>query len=591
MSFKYRAIGYSPEYANTSLSKDNDFFNTNTLKNATGALVVENLASITIEAGGIFTAPSGTVSLTGTTFINDTDVINKKFADDTYLNIAGDTMTGAFTLTNNFSQTGTGTFGTGTGAISLNGSVTMAATKTLTLSGAPTVDLHAATKKYADDGLALKLSLAGGTMTGPLEVVTPSTAAHATSKAYVDAKLGVFNAGMGLSVSQLTMSGAVTSVTVTNGGSGYVTAPTVIFTGGTPETSAAATAFIVDGVVTSVIITNAGAGYDSVPAVSFSSGSAAATAYVGGYVNNLFIESTTLNVQENSLNLATTNAWTPDTYYDRVKVDTYGRVTTARVVPTISTPTGDGWYNKIRIQGNDLTSLALEDYLLTVPVITATGSDITGSSTNNPNKTVNLNISLATRAGLVGGTYTKVSVNTKGIVTAAEGLSASDISTALGYTPLRDSSAKLTHYKGTFKSSQWGTAPFNLTYSSGYNGYTVTGSYLYLPPGIYNLTYWGTNNWYNWYVAYASWSWWSSYWTYYYNPATIYHNGQVIAAGFANNGGYWWFYNPKFKSPEAQDFLLVDTIEVTGTGEYVQFGVPHMSGTTFWYNVKVLKLK
>jgi hypothetical protein len=591
MSFKYRAIGYSPEYANTSLSKDNDFFNTNTLKGATGALVVESGASVTVEAGGIFTAPSGTVSLTGTTFVNDTDVINKKFADDTYLNIAGDTMTGALVLTNNVTQSGTGTFTTGTGAVSLNGNTTIGAGKTLTLAAGPTVDLHAATKKYADDGLALKLNLAGGVMTGALSLVAPTDAAHAASKSYVDAKLGVFSAGAGLSINQLTMTGAVTSITVTNGGSGYVSAPNVTFTGGTPERSATATAYINGGAVTAVIVTDSGAGYDSVPTIGFSSGTAAATAYVGGYVNNVFVESTTLAVAENSLNLAVTNAWTPDTYYDRVKVDTYGRVTTARVPPTISTTTGDGWYNKIRIQGNDLTALALEDYLLTVPTITATGTDITGTSSNNVNKTVNLNLSLATRPGLAGGTYTKVSVNTKGIVTAASALSASDISAALGYVPLRDSSAKLTHYKGTFQSSSWGTSPFNLTYNSGYAGYTVSGTYLYLPPGIYNLTYWGTNNWYDWYMAYSAWNWWSSYWTYYYNPAVIYHNGKVISSGFANNGGYWWFYNSSFRSAEAQDFLLVNTIEVTGAGEYVQFGVPNMSGTTFWYNIKVLKLK
>ncbi|MEU8003218.1 hypothetical protein AB0B66_18835 [Catellatospora sp. NPDC049111] len=40
----------------------------------------------------------------------------------------------------------------------------------LTLAGAPTLDLHAATKKYVDDGLTLKLPLTGGTLTGSLNL-------------------------------------------------------------------------------------------------------------------------------------------------------------------------------------------------------------------------------------------------------------------------------------------------------------------------------------------------------------------------------------------------------------------------------------
>lgn len=132
--------------------------------------------------------------------------------------------------------------GTLTGALTLSGSPTLAlhaATKAyadlmlplaggtmtgaLTLSGAPTVALHAATKAYVDaaaaavvgsapsnldtleelaaaigddaafattmsDALALKLNLAGGTMTGALVLSgAPTLALHASTKAYVDA--------------------------------------------------------------------------------------------------------------------------------------------------------------------------------------------------------------------------------------------------------------------------------------------------------------------------------------------------------------------------------------------------------------------
>jgi len=54
----------------------------------------------------------------------------------------------------------------------------------LTLSGAPTANLHAATKLYADT----KVPLAGGTMTGLLTLSgAPTSALHAATKAYVDA--------------------------------------------------------------------------------------------------------------------------------------------------------------------------------------------------------------------------------------------------------------------------------------------------------------------------------------------------------------------------------------------------------------------
>jgi hypothetical protein len=80
------------------------------------------------------------------------------------------------------------------------------------------------------------------------------------------------------------ISGAsVASVTVTAGGSGYTSAPTVVFTGG-GGTGAAATATITGDAVTSVTVTDGGYGYTSPPTVSFSGGGgtgAAADAVLG----------------------------------------------------------------------------------------------------------------------------------------------------------------------------------------------------------------------------------------------------------------------------------------------------------------------
>ncbi|NBV43266.1 hypothetical protein EBR96_10955 [bacterium] len=72
------------------------------------------------------------------------------------------------------------------------------------------------------------------------------------------------------------------TITVTNGGSSYSSAPTVNFTGG-GGTGAAATATVSGNAVTGITITNKGSGYTSAPTISFSGGGgsgAAATATV-----------------------------------------------------------------------------------------------------------------------------------------------------------------------------------------------------------------------------------------------------------------------------------------------------------------------
>jgi len=68
---------------------------------------------------------------------------------------------------------------------------------------------------------------------------------------------------------------SIAGVSITNAGSGYVTAPAVVFTGGGATTAAAATAYINEngestGVVTSVKVDSVGEGYTSVPTVAFS---------------------------------------------------------------------------------------------------------------------------------------------------------------------------------------------------------------------------------------------------------------------------------------------------------------------------------
>lgn len=72
--------------------------------------------------------------------------------------------------------------------------------------------------------------------------------------------------------------GQIVAVNVTNGGSGYVSAPSVTISAPAAGTQATATATITGGVVTAVNITNPGAGYTSTDTITVTFGSGAATA-------------------------------------------------------------------------------------------------------------------------------------------------------------------------------------------------------------------------------------------------------------------------------------------------------------------------
>jgi hypothetical protein len=69
----------------------------------------------------------------------------------------------------------------------------------------------------------------------------------------------VGNPGAGATATANTIVGFVIGATITNGGSGYTTAPTVTISGN--GTGAAATATLTDGVVTGINVTSAGSGY------------------------------------------------------------------------------------------------------------------------------------------------------------------------------------------------------------------------------------------------------------------------------------------------------------------------------------------
>ena len=62
----------------------------------------------------------------------------------------------------------------------------------------------------------------------------------------------------------------VSTITITNGGTGYTTAPTLTFSGGGAITQAQGSCTIVNGVITTVTVTSPGYGYTSIPTITLS---------------------------------------------------------------------------------------------------------------------------------------------------------------------------------------------------------------------------------------------------------------------------------------------------------------------------------
>jgi hypothetical protein len=90
----------------------------------------------------------------------------------------------------------------------------------------------------------------------------------------------------------LTVVGSVSGVTVTNGGSGYTSAPAVTFSGG-GGTGAAAIAVLSGAAVASIVMTAPGSGYTSAPTVGFTGGGgsgAAGTASISAYYKSAIVE-------------------------------------------------------------------------------------------------------------------------------------------------------------------------------------------------------------------------------------------------------------------------------------------------------------
>lgn len=84
----------------------------------------------------------------------------------------------------------------------------------LTLSGAPTLGNHAATKAYTDTGLSTKVDKSGSTMSGPLVLSSdPVANLGAATKQYVDAAAALMSGRLGAPVQALADLGSLTGQT------------------------------------------------------------------------------------------------------------------------------------------------------------------------------------------------------------------------------------------------------------------------------------------------------------------------------------------------------------------------------------------
>jgi hypothetical protein len=100
----------------------------------------------------------------------------------------------------------------------------------------------------------------------------------------------------------------VGSVILTNGGSGYTSAPTVTFAAPTTGVTATGTAVVQNGNVVAVTITNPGSGYTAAPSVTFSGGGGTGAAGTANLVSALnFMASQYANPSAKTYFFVTTN--------------------------------------------------------------------------------------------------------------------------------------------------------------------------------------------------------------------------------------------------------------------------------------------
>jgi len=134
------------------------------------------------------------------------------------------------------------------------------------------------------------------------------------------------------------VTGGITSITLTNGGSGYTstTIPTITISGG-GGSGATAVAYVntapsTNSAVTGIVVTNPGSGYTSAPTVAFSAGAAAATAAFG----NATTFSTSTSTVPSAGSTVALSGFTTTTAFNGQNVSVIGDSTTSPYSFTVS---------------------------------------------------------------------------------------------------------------------------------------------------------------------------------------------------------------------------------------------------------------
>ena len=132
-------------------------------------------------------------------------------------------------------------------------------------------------------GKTVRIRIASADNQGPLIVAVDNVALNVKFNNSIAPTLK----NLAISNPSLIGAGGFNSIQVTQGGAGYISPPTVLFSGG-GGSGAAGVAVIANGSVTGVNITSLGSGYTSSPSISFSGGGGAGAAAIAGipYTND-----------------------------------------------------------------------------------------------------------------------------------------------------------------------------------------------------------------------------------------------------------------------------------------------------------------
>ena len=197
-----------------------------------------------------------------------------------------------------------------------------------TLSTAPAAGDASVTLALPTASVTVTANLPSGTGTLDVTAVNSGTISNsgiaydATDSAGVITGIGVVNPsyyyppGTTLGVGSYTLfnvvASVVQSITITNGGSGYTSAPTVTIAapGGSGTTATATATINGSGVVTGVTITSAGGGYSAAPAVTFSAPSSGTTATGTAVLGSATNDTVTLTPEGYGPADAGVSAWT-----------------------------------------------------------------------------------------------------------------------------------------------------------------------------------------------------------------------------------------------------------------------------------------